>query len=153
MKTTQGIMPMPKRAALLCLWHIMTEVSAFASSSQHRIIPSTSAMTKPLVFGNNKSVHSTAYRTISQLRHHTGQHKQAGTTTQLYLSIPRGGASSVFAATSAKLSQWTSTPSGTFNVALAVLAASTAVLKVCSSAGSNGANGETVVSTLPLLPC
>jgi len=50
----------------------------------------------------------------------------------------------VFAATSAKLSQWTSTPSGTFNVALAVLAASTAVLKVCSSAGSNGANGETV---------
>ena len=55
------------------------------------------------------------------------------------------------AAASSKLSQWTSTPTGTFNVALAVLAASTAVLKLVNKVESDGNKKEgdvEVVSSL-----
>lgn len=42
------------------------------------------------------------------------------------------------AAASSKLSQWTSTPSGTFNVALTVLGATTAALKLYGKFEKNG---------------
>ena len=110
-------------AALLCLWPMA--VSAFASS--------TSA-SKPLTVPTSFTLKNKLGHHHSQHKHHNNLHtqqQQSTTATQLHLSIPRGGAiASTAAIITSKLSSWTSTPSGSFNVALAVLAASTAVLKL-----------------------
>ena len=113
-------------AALLCLWPMA--VSAFASSTS-----ASNPLTVPTSFTlKNKLGHHSQHKH----QHHNTLHKQqqssttTTTTTQLHLSIPRGGAIASTAAITSKLSSWTSTPSGSFNVALAVLAASTAVLKL-----------------------
>ena len=55
----------------------------------------------------------------------------------LHLHIPRGGAvAAVGEGIVSKLSQWTSAPDSAFNLALGVLAASTAVLKLYGAAGT-----------------
>jgi len=74
-------------------------------------------------------------------------HKQSA--TKLHLTIPRGGATAAAAASStgilsdlsSKLSTLTSTPTGTFNTALVILGAATAVLKIYNKVDSNS-DGE-----------
>ena len=76
------------------------------------------------------------------------QRPNGGGGTHLHLSIPRGGGAIIASATS-QFAEWTSTPNGTFNVALALLAMSTAVLKVYNRVeqqGDDGKEGGEVVS-------
>lgn len=64
----------------------------------------------------------------------------------LHMNIPRGGAAVASATVEGivkKLSAWTSTPTTAFNLALGVLAASTAVLKLYGAAGKKDDGDET----------
>ena len=131
--------PTATRAAALLLLSPTLAVSAFASASQPRL---------PIRVGD---VHRSLHRT-SRCHHHSGMHRRTHQNeihrqqaTKLHLSIPRGGAVASAAAT--KLSELTSTPTGTFNAALAVLAAGTAALKVYGKVGEgNKEDGGEVVS-------
>ena len=76
------------------------------------------------------------------------------------MNIPRGGAAVASAAGEGivtKLSSWTSTPISAFNLALGVLAASTAALKLYGAAGKKGDGDETssvrlsIVYDVPLM--
>jgi hypothetical protein len=71
-----------------------------------------------------------------QERHYSRPRSVDGSA--LHLHIPRGGAvAAVGEGIVSKLSQWTSAPDSAFNLALGVLAASTAVLKLYGAAGRN----------------
>ena len=143
---------MAMKLCLLICWHAVhavTVVSAFASSSTTSTSHST--MMSPLPFR-------------SKVRHHHHHHGVVTTTStrlHLLLSIPRGGgsgtvtaaaasaSSSVVATITSKLSKWTSTPHGTFNLVLALLGMSTAVLKLYNQKQDSDERdnaGEIVVS-------
>ena len=130
MKRTSIIKCTRAISALICLWWPMVAVSAFAShhttstSSNININPSTlqTSVLRSSRANNNK------YKS-NQI------HKQSA--TKLHLTIPRGGAAAAASAStgilsdlSSKLSTLTSTPTGTFNTALVILGAATAVLKI-----------------------
>ncbi|KAL9190061.1 hypothetical protein ACHAXT_007272 [Thalassiosira profunda] len=119
--------PTATRAAALLLLSPALVVSAFASTPQRL----------RLSFQVDE-IHHSLRRTSRG--HHSYTHKRthpndihSQQATQLHLSIPRGGA--VASAAASKLSELTSTPTGTFNAALAVLAAGTALLKVYGKVG------------------
>ena len=130
MKRTSIIKCTRAISALICLWWPMVAVSAFAShhttstSNINNINPST--LQTSVLRSSRASKHGQKYN--NQL------HKQS--TTKLHLTIPRGGAAAATASTgilsdlSSKLSTLTSTPTGTFNTALVILGAATAVLKI-----------------------
>ncbi|KAL7549039.1 hypothetical protein ACHAWF_012301 [Thalassiosira exigua] len=123
---------MTRAAALVLLWP-MVAVSAFAS--HHRAPPSSP-----------RKLHGKAVcpRPGTARGGRRALHRREGTL--LHLAVPRGGAA-VATAAATKLSQWTSTPGGAFNAALAVLAASTAALKVYGKVedggGKDGEGGQT----------
>lgn len=129
-----------RAAALLCLWPIVA-ISAFAS--QTTVVSSTTTLPSSRCNNFHGLLHNKHHQ--QQQQHQRGLHKQTG--TNLHLSIPRGGAIATAAASSSsKLSQWTSTPSGTFNIALAILAATTAALKLFNKVDSSdgGKDGDSV---------
>ncbi|KAL9178802.1 hypothetical protein ACHAXT_003933 [Thalassiosira profunda] len=134
--------PTAARAAALLLLSPTLAVSALASRSA-----STACPRRPFrVDGVHQSLHRKCRSTPGG--HYTRNFRkqnsqQGGQATQLHLSIPRGGA--VATAAASKLSELTSTPTGTFNAALAVLAAGTAALKVYGKVeGGNKEDGGEV---------
>mmetsp|Transcript_9603 Transcript_9603/g.21649 ORF Transcript_9603/g.21649 Transcript_9603/m.21649 type:complete len:628 (-) Transcript_9603:277-2160(-) len=137
-------------AALICLWPIVA-VSAFAS--HHTTTSNTALPFHSKVSSTTSKHHHQRNHLLHQTTTHHGHNSRQGlhtkqSATRLHLSIPRGGAiAATAAATSSKLAQLTSTPTGAFNAALAVLAASTAVLKLSNKVNSSGdgkENGEVV---------
>lgn len=143
MKRTSIIKCTRAISALICLWWPMVAVSAFAShhttstSSNININPST--LQTSVLRSSRASKH--------HQKHNNQLHKQY--VTKLHLTIPRGGATAAAAAAStgilsdlsSKLSTLTSTPTGTFNTALVILGAATAVLKIYNKVDSNS-DGE-----------
>ena len=126
-----------RAAALLCLWP-MVAISAFASTPIRSNVSTTTTSSSS---SNQSMLHPHKRR-----HHHHNLHKRSA--SQLHLSIPRGGA--IAAAATSKLSQLTSTPTGTFNVALTVLAASTAALKLVNKVeNDSGKEGGEVVVRVP----
>ena len=118
-----------RAAALLCLWP-MVAASAFARSGGSTTSTATTAAIRHYDRGHHHRYHH---------RQHQQQRLHTTSGTQLHLSIPRGGGgalSSFAATTTSKLSALTSTPTGTFNLALSVLAASTAILKLSAKNGN-----------------
>lgn len=126
-------------------------------SGCYTMTKSTAYYSPPGSFISSGSVVAAAMPFLSQhhYRHHQQQHHgvlgaaaTTTTTTRLHLlSIPRGGgattattaevattittfSSTIITTLTAKLSQWTSTPNGMFNLVLALLGMSTAVLKL-----------------------
>ena len=124
-------------------------VQAFASSSSHK----TSLLSPPKSF-----LQKHHHEQLSQ-NHHNNQLHTTTTTTSLNLFggsaaaaaavtklIPRGGGG-----ITSNLATLASTPNGSFNLALGVLAASTAVLKISNkaSADKDGGGGDAVVKKDP----
>lgn len=125
-------------AALLCLWPIVA-TSAFASTS-----PSSTA-TLPFRHQHQPSVQPKYHRHDTSQRYHNRINRRNPSRLHLSLplNIPRGGGTAAAAAeASSKLSHLVSTPTGTFNTVLAVLAASTAGLKLFAKVKSGGATKE-----------
>ena len=119
---------------ILCLWPVAA-ASAFATRSAPMTNPSAiSSSFGPMRRGDGP----VGRRTESGLVGSDATSRSSGSQsrTSLSLSIPRGGAAAV--------SELMTTPSGAFNVALAVLAASTAVLKLGNR--SDGDGGAEAVS-------
>jgi hypothetical protein len=117
-------------ATILCLYPILA-VHAFASSptAAHRFhLP-----------------HLTAGHVLATKRNNSGNNALKKGTA-LHLSIPRGGA--VAATAASKLTEWTSSPNSAFNLALGVLGACTAVLKLY---GRSGNDSGAVVSCVTML--
>jgi hypothetical protein len=123
----------------------MVAVSAFAShhttstsSNYININPSTL----------QTSILRSSRTTTKQHQKYNNQlHKQSA--TKLHLTIPRGGAAAAAAAStsilsdlSSKLSTLTSTPTGSFNTALVILGAATAVLKIYNKVDANSDGGD-----------
>ena len=127
---------------LLAIWPTTVVVQAFASSTTTSLLsqhgknksslpsPSKSFVQKHQSHHNHKTNH--LYKTassISQLNLFGSNHAAAATAvTNL---IPRGGG------IANTVSSWASTPNGSFNLALGVLAASTAILKVYNRVDSD----------------
>ena len=118
-------------------------VSAFASHH-------TTSTSSNYININPSTLQTSVLRSSRANKHHQKHnnqlHKQS--TTKLHLTIPRGGATAAAAAStgilsdlSSKLSTLTSTPTGTFNTALVILGAATAVLKIYNKVDANS-NGE-----------
>lgn len=143
---------------LFLCWHAVfavSVVSAFASSSAsskyaHAQLPPRSTATSTSYSpGNILSSGRAALSFRSKARHHhhhgvlgaAAATASSTTSTRLHLlSIPRGGgtaaaatasaSSTILATITSKMSQWTSTPNGAFNLVLVLLGMSTAVLKL-----------------------
>lgn len=132
---------------VLAIWPTTVVVQAFASSSSHK----TSLLSPPKSF-LQKHHHEQLLQ-----NHHNNQLHTKTTTTSLNLFggsaaaaavtklIPRGGGGGI----TSNLATLASTPNGSFNLALGVLAASTAVLKISNKADKDGGGGDAVVKKDP----
>jgi len=145
MKRTSIIQCTRAISALICLLWPMVAVSAFAS---HHTTSSTSSN----ININPSTLQTSVLRSSRANKHHQKYNNQLykQSATKLHLSIPRGGAATAAAAASStgilsdlssKLSTLTSTPTGTFNTALVILGAATAVLKIYNKVDANS-DGE-----------
>lgn len=116
---------------LLAIWPTTVVVQAFASSSSHKTL-----LSPPKSFLQKQHHHQLHHEHNHQLHTTTSLNLFGGTTKSVATAvtnlIPRGGGASSIAN---KLCSLTSTPNGSFNLALGVLAASTAVLKLSNKAG------------------
>ena len=134
---------------LLAIWPTTVVVQAFASSSSssHKaalLSPPKSFLQK---HHQNNHLHKST-RTTTHLNLFGSTHAAAAaaaTTTKSVATavtnlIPRGGG-----AVAERVSSWASTPNGSFNLALGVLAASTAILKVYNRVDSDKDEGAVVV--------
>lgn len=108
-------------------------VSAFAS--HHTTSTSNYININPSTLQTSVLRSSRAYKHHQKKNNTNRLNKQSG--TKLHLTIPRGGATAAATAStgilsdlSSKLTTLTSTPTGTFNTALVILGAATAVLKI-----------------------
>ena len=120
--------PAGRLALLLCLYPILA-IHAFASTSTRFYLP-------PLT--------NTKYNKFIGKKNAASAHEGS----VLHLHIPRGGAVAAAASDGivSKLSAWTSTPNSAFNLALGLLAASTAGLKLYGAAGKKeGGDGDNSV--------
>lgn len=127
---------------LLAIWPTTVVVQAFASSttsslsslSHHGKNNKSSLPSPPKSFVQKHQPHHKAAissSSSSQLNLFGSNHAAAATAvTNL---IPRGGGGSI----TSTVSSWASTPNGSFNLALGVLAASTAILKVYNRVDSD----------------
>jgi len=119
---------------LLAIWPTTVVVQAFASSSSHKTLlsPPKSFLQKHHHQQLNE-LHTTTTTTTSLnlFGASTATKSVASAVTNL---IPRGGAASAIAE---KVSSLASTPNGSFNLALGVLAACTAVLKISNKANAD----------------
>ena len=128
---------------LLAIWPTTVVVQAFASStttsllSQHgkNKISSLPSLPKSFVqkhqsHHNHKTNHLYKTASSSSQLNLFGSNQAAAATAVTNL-IPRGGGGSI------AVSSWASTPNGSFNLALGVLAASTAILKVYNRVDSD----------------
>jgi len=119
---------------LLAIWPTTVVVQAFASSSSHKTLlsPPKSFLQKHHHQQLNQ-LHTTTTTTTSLnlFGSSTATKSVASAVTNL---IPRGGAASAIAD---KVSSLASTPNGSFNLALGVLAACTAVLKISNKANAD----------------
>ena len=130
--------------ALLFLWTTHSVVSAFASSHHHHssLLPFHSIASDAIHESLHDKLHGRGSAGLHFVHHQYNRQRPNGrSTTHLHLSIPRGGGAIIASATS-QFAEWTSTPSGTFNVALALLAMSTAVLKVYNRVEQQGDGKE-----------
>ncbi len=153
------------RFTMLCLWPMVMSAHAFASTSTAILAPATSSSLSlrrhgPLapfhghnaneIYGrnlNNKFTHDNIKYNRRSSSSGSSLHLHPAKAKAIAELIPRGGASAsaAIAGVGATLSQWSSTPNGAFNMALAVLAASTAVLKIGNrESGEGGADGAAV---------
>ncbi|KAL7470883.1 hypothetical protein ACHAXS_011161 [Conticribra weissflogii] len=153
------------RFTMLCLWPTVMSAHAFASTSTAILAPATSSSLSlrrhgPLapfhghnaneIYGrnlNNKFTHDNIKYNRRSSSSGSSLHLHPAKAKAIAELIPRGGASAsaAIAGVGATLSQWSSTPNGAFNMALAVLAASTAVLKIGNrESGEGGADGAAV---------
>jgi hypothetical protein len=120
---------------LLCLYPILA-IHAFASSSstcrgRFHLPPLN-------LDGNKKHRH----------HHHRSRRANGGTALNVHL-IPRGGAAAAAASAACEnllsnLSTWTTAPNSAFNLALGVLAAGTAGLKLYGAVGKKDCDGGVV---------
>ena len=134
---------------LLAIWPTTVVVQAFASSSSsHKaalLSPPKSFLQK---HHQNNHLHKSTRTTTTHLNLFGSTHAAAAaaaTTTKSVATavtnlIPRGGG-----AVAERVSSWASTPNGSFNLALGVLAASTAILKVYNRVDSDKDEGAVVV--------
>lgn len=131
-------------ALILCIYPILA-IHAFASSSASIRTLSRVDLPRPSIGRCN----DTKQKILNQ-----------SSSLHLHMNIPRGGAAVASAAGEGivtKLSSWTSTPISAFNLALGVLAASTAALKLYGAAGKKGDGDETssvrlsIVYDVPLM--
>jgi len=152
------------RITLLCLWPMVMSANAFASTSTAILPPASSSsslalrrhgpLSPPQRHNSNKYYgrNLNSKSTLDDLKYNRSRSSSSlnlhsATARAIAELIPRGGASAsaAVAGAGAKLSQWSSTPNGAFNLALAVLAASTAVLKIGNrESGEGGADGAAV---------
>lgn len=153
------------RITMLYLWPMVMSAHAFASTSTAILSPSTSSSSLSLRrhgplsppqrhYNNNYYARNlNSKSTLDDLKYNRS--RSSSSSLNLHPAkaraiaelIPRGGASAsaAVAGVGAKLSQWSTTPNGAFNLALAVLAASTAVLKIGNrESGEGGADGAAV---------
>ena len=116
---------------LLAIWPTTVVVQAFASSSSHKTLlsPPKSFLQKHHHQQLNQ-LHTTT-TSLNLFGASTATKSVASAVTNL---IPRGGAASAIAD---KVSSLASTPNGSFNLALGVLAACTAVLKISNKANAD----------------
>lgn len=136
------------RFTMICLWPMVMSAHAFASTTSttsSSCAPSSlqSLHRSPLLSFQKKCNHRQTFASSSSLNLNPAR--------AIAEFIPRGGgASAVVGGVASKVSEWTSTPNGAFNCALAVLAASTAVLKISNQAksGDGGDESGAVVSCL-----
>jgi MFS family permease len=119
---------------LLSIWPTTVVVQAFASSPSHKTLlsPPKSFLQKHHQLQHqqqNNHLHTTTTTTLNLFGGHATTTKSvAAAVTNL---IPRGGS------IADKVTSLASTPNGSFNLALGVLAASTAVLKISNKANSD----------------
>lgn len=129
---------------LLAIWPTTVVVQAFASSSSHK---TTTLLSPPKSFLQKHHHHHQLHHQHNQLHTTTTSLNLFGGTTKSVATavtnlIPRGGGASIVAD---RVSSLTSTPNGSFNLALGVLAACTAVLKLSNKATSNNKSDESTV--------
>lgn len=120
---------------LLAIWPTTVVVQAFASSSSHKtflLSPPKSYLQKHHQLHNNQ-LHTTTTTSLNLF-----ESQSAAAASAVTKLIPRGGG------LTSNLSTLASTPNGSFNLALGVLAASTAVLKLSNKADKDGEGGEVV---------
>ncbi|KAL7494697.1 hypothetical protein ACHAWT_005418 [Skeletonema menzelii] len=129
---------------LVSIWPTTVVVQAFASSSSHK---TTTLLSPPKSFLQKHHHHHQLHHQHNQLHTTTTSLNLFGGTTKSVATavtnlIPRGGGASIVAD---RVSSLTSTPNGSFNLALGVLAACTAVLKLSNNATSNNKSDESTV--------
>jgi len=130
---------------LLAIWPTTVVVQAFASStttslsslSHHGKNKKSSLPSPPKSFVQKHQPHHKAAISSSSSSSHLnlfGSNHAAAAATAVTNLIPRGGGGGGITNT---VSSWASTPNGSFNLALGVLAASTAILKVYNRVDSD----------------
>ncbi|KAL3790159.1 hypothetical protein HJC23_009596 [Cyclotella cryptica] len=139
------------RLALILFIYPILAVHAFASPPSAASNLARSQFHRPGL--NGRWHHNKKHR--NQHRHGRGRGSMhTRSALQLHTLIPRGGAAASAVAAAAgegfisKMSLWTSSPNSAFNLALGILAASTAGLKLFGMAGrrdnsGDGVNGST----------
>ena len=118
---------MGRLALTLCLYPILA-IHAFASMNSSPI-----------------KIHASPLKHSHRChgRHCSRTHHKHGSLSALHLQIPRGGGvvNGASGGVMSTLSKWTSAPNSAFNLALGVLAASTALLKISAATGKDSGDG------------
>lgn len=140
---------------LLAIWPTTVVVQAFASPSSHKTLlpPPKSFLQKhhhQLQNHHNNQLHTTT--SLNLFGGSAAKSSAAAAAAAVTNLIPRGGGGG--GGITSNLSSLASTPNGSFNLALGVLAASTAVLKLSNKATNSdkdgsGGDGSTVVKKDP----
>ena len=132
----------PHSLLLLALWSTAVLVQAFASASKKAwLAPPKSSLLKHQHLQQKNHIHQTTKVHLNLFC----SHNAAASTTKSVVAaavtnlIPRGGG------IADKVSTWATTPNGSFNLALGVLAASTAILKIYNRVDSEKDEGVVVV--------
>ena len=126
---------------LLAIWPTTVVVQAFASSSSVKttlLSPPKSFLQKHHQLQNhhNNQLHTTTTTSLNVFGGSAAKSAAAAVTNL----IPRGGGGDI----ASKVSSLASTPNGSFNLALGVLAACTAVLKISNKANADKDDGAVV---------